>query len=166
MINPSPMDNPLIEHGLWAALCTLPTILGHYGRLLIYPASLSIDYGFNQIPVTAEVGPGFLVCTAVIAILVLRWRDVRRLSPTGVLSLAIMALPLLMAANPFVIVGSILSERYLYLPSAGLALLLSFAAHRYRPAMVDSHTRLRLGWGLIAIVVAAGGLRIADRNED
>jgi len=166
MVKPSPMDNPLIEHGLWTALCTLPAILWHYGRLLIYPVSLSIDYGFNQIPVTAEVGTGFLVCAAAIGILVLKWREVRRLSPTGVLALAVMGLPLLMTANPFVTAGSILSERYLYLPSAGLALLLSFAAHRYRPVTVDSRTRLRLGWGLIAVIVAAGGLRIADRNED
>ena len=165
-VTPSPMDNPLIEHGFLTSLFTLPSILGHYGRLLLYPISLSIDYGFNQIPVVTAPDLSLLFLGVGVCVLVWQHAKSGALSPITAVSLTMLCLPVLVAANPLVPTGSILFERYLYFPSVGFALLLSTAAHRFHPSSINEGLRRWIGWGLVAVVALGGGLRTVDRNED
>ena len=164
-VTPSPMDNPLVDHGFWISLFTLPSILGHYARLLLYPASLSIDYGFNQVPVL--YGPSFgLLATVLLLVAAYRFRVSFARSPTTLLALAILALPVLVIGNPFFTAGSILSERYLYLPTAGLAIFTASLVHRFRPASLGESNRRRLAWCLLVAIMAAAITRTVDRNAD
>ena len=43
-------DNPLVRAGLWTGRLTAAKVLGKYLWLLFWPAKLSCDYSFNQIP--------------------------------------------------------------------------------------------------------------------
>lgn len=165
-VPPSPLDNPLVDHGAAAALFTLPAILAHYARLLVYPVSLSVDYGFNQIPVATSPGPGFVLVLAAVGLAVAYVRRGGRVSPTGTVAGAILMFPILAAANPVMVSGSMLSERYLYLPSVGFVLLLAASAHRFRPAWADDRSRRIVASVLVAAAVLAGGLRVVDRNRD
>ena len=164
-VMPSPLDNPLVEHGFLVSLFTLPVILGHYVRLLVFPISLSVDYGFNQIPVATSPGMGFLILLGVTGVAFNFRSKLKSVSPTVVAGALILGLPLLLIANPFMATGSILSERYLYLPSIGLVLIVAAIAHRYRPAALDG-SRQNLGWILLGLVAVTGGVRTADRNLD
>lgn len=164
-VNPSPLDNPLVEHGFWTSVFTLPVVLFHYGRLLLLPLSLSVDYGFNQIPV--QTGPSLYLIGGVGVLAVLyQCRERILASPTAILSLSVLCLPILATANPFLNAGSILSERYLYFPTAGLALLVAAAAHKFRPAAFGDVARRRAGWSVLLVIVSLGAFRTADRNDD
>jgi tetratricopeptide (TPR) repeat protein len=162
---PSPLDNPLVEHGFLASCFTLPAILSHYVRLLVFPISLSVDYGYNQIPVATGPGLGFLALLGIAGAAFTFRSKLKSISPTVVAGTLILGLPLLLTANPFMATGSILSERYLYLPSIGFVLIIAAVAHRYRPSALD-YSRQKLGWILIGLVAVTGGLRTADRNLD
>ena len=43
-------DNPLVGADFWTARMTAVKVIGRYLALLVWPAQLSFDYSFNEIP--------------------------------------------------------------------------------------------------------------------
>jgi len=136
------MDNPLIEAGIAESFYTIPFILAHYARLLVFPVSLSVDYGFTQIPVQTTPVP-LAILTALLGMAVYAFRSAVRESRSMVLGLAVLLTPILAVANPFVVSGSMLSERYLCTPAVGFVLLIGALVHRFRPASIPDSFRRR-----------------------
>ena len=116
-------------------LLTAVEILGRDLWLMVFPAHLSADYGFDQIPVvTSPWHPGFaagLAATAACALLA--WLARRRL-PALSLGIVFFFVALAPVSNLLFGIGTPMAERLLYLPSAGLCLaagaLLEHAAKR------------------------------------
>lgn len=142
----------------------------HYVRLMVFPLDLSIDYGPGIIPVV--FGWTFLGLSGVaLAILAfsgagITWRRGAalregstsiRLVGLGVLWAAVAVLPV---ANLLYLSPVIVTERSLYLPSVGAALIAAWVLTRLEAL------RPRVGVTCGLVVVLAGGIRSATRMPD
>ncbi|MGH9797560.1 MAG: tetratricopeptide repeat protein, partial [Candidatus Polarisedimenticolia bacterium] len=120
------VDNP-IAHVEWPAgfLTALKVVL-RYAGLLFVPITLSADYSFDAVPVVRTIadpaviaGGGLLLAWPAAVILLAR---TQRVAAYGILWVGVSLLPV---ANLLFPVGTVMAERLLYLPSAGLSLILA-----------------------------------------
>ena len=169
------LDNPLVGASWFQRLMTGIEIIGHYLKLLVFPRTLSSDYSFNQIPVYGtghrESDVFAWLSLAVVAFLFgtaiyLRVRN--RVLSWGILFFLIMMLP---TSNLLVTIGSIMAERFLYLPSVGFSaaaavVLLMLSSKLVSLADATGRSTSGLRWALPIIVVAALGVRTIMRNSD
>jgi Flp pilus assembly protein TadD len=159
------IDNP-IAHLPWPrSLFTALAALGRYAVLLVWPWNLSIDYSFASIPEAASLFDpralfGSLCVLAVAAGAVAAWTK----RPAVAFAILLLALPLLPVANLLLPIGTILAERLLYLPSAGLCLLggLAFGA----AVASGRNERRRLAVAALAVVTPVFAARSLWRYRD
>jgi len=117
-------DNPIVGATPFQGFMTAMGVIGRYLGLLIFPRTLSIDYSYHQIPLYGEAGntAGSILAwcslAVVVALLVAAvWlRRRQTLFAWGVLFFFVMQLP---TSNLLFPIGSIMGERFLYLPSVG-----------------------------------------------
>lgn len=136
-------DNPISGAGFVTAKLAALSVLGRYIWLLVWPARLSADYSFHQIPVAANWAAIATLGIAVAIAIRWNWR-------AG----AFFAIAILPVSNLLFPIGTIMAERFLYLPAIVVALAL---AHLWRrPA------------GRIAVcaIVLAFAARTWARNPD
>ncbi len=160
------VDNPIVEAGFWTGRLTAVKVLGHDALLLLFPASLSADYSYREVPVVAWPPHGLGDLGAIVALVALgalgwalareRARD-RPLFFLGLFSL----LALLPATNLVLVIGSIMAERFLYLPLAGFAGALALIAER-----VARRQEAQQVSGAIALVLLLCAGRTVVRNRD
>ena len=157
------LDNPLIGVSRLQRVMTAIGIAGRYLKLLIFPWRLSSDYSFNQIPVYGTGNAGSdtmawvsLVLMALLLAGVIYFRKRQRLISWGIFFFFAMLLP---TSNAIVTIGSIMAERFLYLPSVGLcaaaAVILCAISAKWKPA-----------WVLAILVICSLGVRTFVRNSD
>ena len=159
------IDNPIVDAGWLQGRLTAIGVLGRYLGLLVLPHTLSCDYSYNQIPLYGEAPHWWQemyvwVSLGVVATLLATAAIRRRASPSfawGVLFFFVMVLP---TANLVMPIGSIMAERFLYLPSIGFCLVAALALEAAGPAWP------RLTRVLPALVVAVFALRTHVRNAD
>jgi len=104
-------------------ILTAVEVIGRELWLMVWPATLSADYSYDQIPqVTDPLAAGFLLGLAAIAACAaaaaLAWRRLPGVS----LGILVFFLALLPTSNLLFGIGVIMAERLLYLPSFGLCL--------------------------------------------
>jgi len=125
---------PLAHAHGWNRALIPVALLGRYLGLLVAPARLSIDYGYAVIGWTIDcrnpyLWLGFATIALWIAAAALcaarRWW-------TGLFCLMSMAITYSMIAN-YIVIGTILGERLIYLPSAFFLMLLAMAIARLSP---------------------------------
>ena len=135
------MNNPFlkIENGQWVHLDfaeKLPTItytLGKYAQLLVAPYPLTHDYYPNHIDILSwsnvKVILSLLLYIGLLAL------SIRGLKEKTISSFAIWfyLLTLSIVSNIVFPVGTNMSERFLFMPSVGFALLLAFMVYKYLP---------------------------------
>jgi protein O-mannosyl-transferase len=148
------LDNPLQAADFWTARLTALKVLARYLGLLAWPANLSADYSYAQIPLArGSVGDWIAWSTlaAVIAgvILVRRHRAV-------LFAAGFAAISLLPTANIFFPIGTIMAERFLYLPAIGfiVCLVAAFYALPRQPQAV------------LCVLAAVLLIRTWSRNAD
>ncbi|MGA2052983.1 MAG: hypothetical protein ABSH19_06710 [Opitutales bacterium] len=171
------INNPIVAATPFQGFMTAIGVIGRYLALLVFPRTLSNDYSYHQIPLYGEPGNagGDWLAWASLALIVAllaaaEWT--RRRNPLlswGILFFFVMLLP---TSNLLLNIGSIMGERFLYLPSIGFctvaaialngagALLARRAAAWPRPWSVSA------AWILPALVIFAFGLRTFTRNYD
>jgi tetratricopeptide (TPR) repeat protein len=166
-VTPSPdlLDNPLATLGLGARLMTAVAVIGLYALRLVFPLWLSADYSYDQIPaVTSPLDVAFLGGVAVLCgAPALAWWAWRRV-PALTLGMGVLGATFVVVANLFFLIGTIMGERLIYLPSAGFCLALAAGlAHLTRtdgrPGRVPTAFVAAVG-----IVVALYGARTVARN--
>jgi hypothetical protein len=163
----SPVDNPLIGSDFWVARLTAVKVIGKYLWLFAWPAHLSADYSYNQIPVSADwrgvLALGICLGGVAAAALCLRWREKRPYAALVFLT-GFFFVTLAPVANVFLLIGTIMAERFMYLPAIALAALLAMAireaARRFAP---DRRQAAVVVVGVIALALAG---RTLERNED
>jgi tetratricopeptide (TPR) repeat protein len=148
--------NPLATVGTLERLLTAAAVFGKYLWLLVWPATLSADYSFNQIPVVkTAVDAGFLGGLAGLAVVgagtAWGWRRLKPLFLCGAFFLATFSL----TSNFLRPIGTIMGERLLYLPSLGFTCAAAYGLTRRRRAV----------WAAAALALAYGGRTVA-RNAD
>jgi hypothetical protein len=155
-------DNPLVAlHGA-ERLGTAFGLAARAAGLMIFPLRLTPDYSGPVIPKE----PGILAPLPLGGLLVLLFLAVLSLAPTGLhlvriappprlagplrrsaLAASLTLLPYLVVGNILMAIGVIFAERLLYLPSAGVCLLV--------PCLVEGMLALRRSPGPAPIAVAA-----------
>jgi tetratricopeptide (TPR) repeat protein len=165
--SPTPFaDNPLAGAAFWPARLTALKVIGYQLSLLLWPRHLSSDYSYNQIPVfgagnSAEDLKALLalvICLAAGAFAL--W--VRRRDPRLFFGIGLFFIALAPTSNLLFPMGSIMAERFLYLPSAGLVICAAcgfeavWRVPRYRSAAAAVAT----------VLLVAATLRTWNRNLD
>ncbi len=128
----TPLDNPIGKiAGGWRALNAL-RIAWKYVALQFYPATLSCDYSFNQIPVYLDWRHTLpALVGALTAAGVWTWA-VRKRQAGIVLAVGMYIAAFAVTSNILMPMGTIMGERLAYLPSAGICLLVALAWNRAR----------------------------------
>ena len=164
------VDNPLQGADFLVSRLTAVKVIGRLFALFLWPAALSCDYSYNQIPLFAwslnwDDVQSVLVLLACAAAVALAVRFRRHSAP--VFFLAFWFLVLAPTSNIAIRIGSIMAERFLYLPALGLAglLVLGIAAlsKRFTPSPAAA---CKAAAAAVAVVCLAYSIRTFVRNSD
>jgi hypothetical protein len=155
------LDNPLTAAGFWTAKLTAVRLLAKYLGLLVWPAHLSWDYSYAQLPlVTGSLADwaGWMAVAAVCVVAFLAYRSER----TVFFAIGFAFVTFLPTSNLVLPVGTILAERFLYLPAVALAICLVVAADAL--GRKTGYSRMApVVLGVIGVILAA---RTWARNAD
>jgi hypothetical protein len=119
------VDNPLIGAGFWTGKLTAVKVVGKYLWLFFFPRTLSSDYSYNQIPLVGWRFDNWEDWLAVAALaecclLLLFAVYCYRRAPALFFLLAFAVVTFAPTSNFVVRIGSIMAERFMYLPAIGL----------------------------------------------
>jgi len=119
-------DNPIVGASFWIGRLTALKVIARYLWLLVWPAKLSSDYSYAEIPLFRGTLGDPIGCTiAVLAIALLLYTHKRnRLACFFLCFAAVTFFPMSNLALP---IGTIIAERFLYLPSMGVTACLALA---------------------------------------
>ncbi|MBI5866056.1 MAG: tetratricopeptide repeat protein [Planctomycetes bacterium] len=177
------LGNPLRDADLAGRIHGPLTILGHYTRLMLFPAKLSNNYGLAIIDPKAGPNQSTLVGAVValgMVVLAARWAfaAVRSRQPGRQPSWFVYYGPLaamllcsyLLISNTFLLIGVTLAERLMYWPSV---LVLAAAATFFVRLIEDSRAtsgspamRARIAAGVLGVAMLAFAGRSALRGMD
>jgi protein O-mannosyl-transferase len=170
-----PIDNPIVGAPFLQGRLTAIAVLGRYARLLVWPAHQSIDYSFDAIPLARGLLDPRVLFGLVVVLgwgvgLACAWRR----APRAAFACAWIGVALLPVANLIVPIGTIMAERLLYLPSAGVALLAAAGGgaleRRWRGDPEGSTARRHLLWragaALLLVALAARNVRRLHEFRD
>ncbi len=173
------VDNPLIGFDFWTARITAIKVVGKYFWLLFWPQTLSCDYSYNQVPIvnwsfsTWEDAKALIALAAVIVVILVAIRNYHR--NKAVFFFVLFFFGTLLPSSNLIpnptfgqslfdrttwCIGSIMAERFLYLPSVGYAgcvVIAVYAVCRRWPAVAI---------GALATLVVGFGARTWLRNRD
>lgn len=126
------VTNPVVALEQPQRLAMALKIAALYGRMLVWPVPFAVSYATGAVtPPRSLFAPGVLVGAALVgglaAAVLLCWR----LRPPGGLGAVWAGATYLLASNLVFPFSTMMSERFLYLPSLGLALLLAPSADRW-----------------------------------
>jgi tetratricopeptide (TPR) repeat protein len=162
--------NPLAGAAFWTARMTALKIIGWFLWLFIWPARLSADYSYNSVPLFqwslanwGDLQP-LIVLAVCVAGIVLAFR-LRRENKPVCFFVFFFFIALAPTSNLFILIGSAMSERFMYLPAIGLAgctvgLICALAQRYPQPVLKNA------SWAAVGIVCLALGARTYARNFD
>lgn len=157
-------ENPLAGAGFFTAKMTAVKVIGKFLWLFIWPARLTADYSFNAVPLfgwkpwtweDAQALIALAICAAMIALAI---RGRRRNAPLFFF-VGFFFIALAPTSNILLTIGSIMAERFMYLPAVGLAGCLVVAVREMRLQRSSK-------WIAAGILCLAFGLRTYARNAD
>ena len=144
------VDNPILGAGFLQGRLTAVAVIGKYLGLLVWPARLSFDYAYNQVPVAAVSDIGawlvLLLVAGITGAVLARYRSDRTLFWAA----GFFAIALLPTANLLFPIGAVMALRFLYLPSAGFAIAAAALAARLNRPKV---TRALLAGAIVLLAV-------------
>ena len=161
------LENPLIAASFWTARLTAVKVIGALLWKFVFPYRLSADYSYAAIPLfgwsldrweDAKAIISVAICTGA---LVLLWKIRRSHRPVFFFA-GIFIVALSPASNLVVLIGSIMAERFMYLPSVGLAGCVVYASLKLPQRFRSTRTLFALA-SLATILLA---IRTYARNLD
>jgi tetratricopeptide (TPR) repeat protein len=161
-------DNPLVGADFLTARMTALKVLGKYLWLLVWPARLSCEYSYNQIPLFGwHLGSledwkaliGLAWCLALGAFGIWCYRRNR----VVFFCIGFFFATLAPTSNIFMLAGTIMAERFLYVPAIAFAILLVVAV---RAASVRFSRRGDVALAILAVLCLAFAVRTFVRNFD
>ncbi|MEI9971881.1 MAG: DUF1736 domain-containing protein, partial [Ignavibacteriota bacterium] len=165
-------DNPVVGGDFFNGHLTAVKVLGKYLWILLWPASLSCDYSYGQIPLFSgtfrswEDWQSIVALAIYVAAAVWAVRSLRRAKVVFFL-IAFFFATISPTANIFLPIGTIMAERTLYLPSIAAAGLVVWAAwNAYRRFLPRWPMLGAAAPAALAIVCLALATRTFARNFD
>jgi protein O-mannosyl-transferase len=158
--HPAPfVDNPLVNADLPTRVVNALLIFGRYLGKMIWPRTLSVEYGFDQIPVVpilpwAGIAAAAIVAAVLAAAIVLR----RRGHATAAFLVAFVPCAFAVNGNLAFPIGTIFGERLAYTPLIGFCGLAGLALGAVPSA----------AWRAVAVgaLLVTGTWRTIDRGGD
>ena len=167
-----PSENPLVGAGFWTARLTAIKDVGKFLWLFLWPIRLSADYSYNAVPLSAwrltswEDAKTFIslaICLGS-SMLALRWRRSQKPLFFFILFFFVALAP---TSNLIILIGSIMGERFMYLPSIGLAGCLVVAIHAIGARLsVRRPMAAQTAWLAMGLACLALSARTYARNYD
>jgi tetratricopeptide (TPR) repeat protein len=168
-------ENPLVHAGFWAARLTAVKVIGKFLWLFLWPARLSADYSFNAVPLFGSMASSWENAKALIALVfclglallavLLALRRSRAWKPL-LFFLVFFFVALAPTSNLIIIIGSVMAERFLYLPSIGLAgCAIATISALIQGSSLTPMTR-QAAWVAVGLVCLALAARTYARNLD
>jgi hypothetical protein len=143
-------DNPMRGAGFWAARGTAWKIVGMDLALLVWPARLASERGFDQIAVSTigdwKAWLGFVIAVSIVVVAVAR----RRKDPALFWAAGMFGIALMPVSNLIFLIGATMAERFLYLPSIGFAIAVAALLERL-------NRRVPVQYAAIAILLLLAG---------
>lgn len=128
------VDNPLVEVSAYSRVLTSFHILFKYFVLFFYPANLCADYSYDTIAVINNaLDKRFIIALIFLFIVFIYcFFELRGKRYVEFISILIFFIGLLPVSNILFVSGTMLGERFLYLPSFGLCLFMASILRRLR----------------------------------
>jgi protein O-mannosyl-transferase len=164
-------ENPLVSAGFWTTRLTAVKVVGKYLWLFLWPAHLSADYSYNAVPLfgwrlsnwedaKALIALAAVLSAALLALLLAtHWR---RTGKPLLFFLVFFFVALSPTSNLIVLIGSIMAERFLYLPSVGLAGCVVAAVY----GLGRRRLAAPVAWAALGLVCLVFTARTHTRNFD
>lgn len=159
-------ENPLIGADFWTARLTAIKIIGKFLWLFFWPARLSPDYSYNAFPLFGwnlanwEDDKTLVALAVVLGAILLAVVCRRRWKPMTFF-MGFFFIALMPTANLIILIGSIMGERFMYLPSIGLAGCVMAAIRRVPSGWQVGVTAIKVAMALACLALAA---RTYSRN--
>lgn len=153
---------------------TAIAIMGRYLWLLLIPHPLVFDYSYNQIPVVSLFSAWALIALLVIGFLIfVAVKGVQKKSPVA-FGLIFFAVTISLVSNLLFLIESTMAERFLYLPSVGICIAVSWAVlhyfkmsgHENEKGTMKLISSKRLPVILLSMVLIAYSGKTISRNSD
>jgi tetratricopeptide (TPR) repeat protein len=155
------VDNPIVGSAFRSGRLAAVQVMARYLWLTIWPVRLSSDYSYPQIPVPAGGLQGWLAGIAmlgvVLAVLVLYGLNWRAFFFAGFAFVTFLPV-----SNLLFPIGTIMAERFLYLPSVGLVVCLVLAVR----GICGRMGLARAAPAVVCLVAVAFTVRTWARNAD
>jgi protein O-mannosyl-transferase len=155
------LENPLVGAHFFQAKLTAIGIMARYIWKLIWPAALSTDYSYNQI----RLASGSLrdcIALAVIAAILVSALILYKRNKTAFFFLTFAFVVFVPTSNLLFNIGTIMAERFLYLPALGFTICLALAIH----ALSTRRGMRPLTPVAMVLIIAGLGVRTWLRNKD
>src|SRR5262249_35901678 len=136
-------------------------LIGPYLAVTVWPAKLSTDYSFAQIPLVTGTLQDWAVVAAVLAFMTLTvslywWNR------TAFFLLGFAATTFIPASNLLFPIGTILADRFLYLSTIGLLGCLVMLIY----SLAERSNVKRIAPALLTMIAIGFGIRTWIRNQD
>jgi tetratricopeptide (TPR) repeat protein len=160
------IDNPLTGATSQGRYATALLVLGHYLKLLILPYPLISDYTYNTIPFVTFGNAWVLLSIGIylglLATAVYRLKRYRKdIVAFGILFFLI---TIALFSNLLFLVGSIMAERFLFFPSAGLCIVAAAMLSRIKGKHIAGMPTGALAT-VIVVCIAFSGIAIGRNPE-
>ena len=155
------VDNPLLGASFIRGRLTAIAVIGKYLWLLVWPLKLSYDYSYNQIPIVTGNASDWMAWIVVLGVLIVAAAMYKR-SRLACFFIGFAFICFVPVSNLLFFTGTIMAERFLYLPAIGFAGCLVLVAD-----WIGRRTELRK-FALVALCLITGalGVRTWERNFD
>lgn len=125
------VDNPLVGVGFVAGRFTAVKVIGKYLALFLWPRKLSPDYSYNAVPLATWGDAGAWLALAVcLGAVILAAACYRRSRPVFFF-IAFFFITVAPVANIAILIGTVMAERFMYLPAVGVAACAVVAVERF-----------------------------------
>ncbi len=164
------VDNPLQGAGFWTSRLTAIQVLGRYLALLVWPRELTSDRSYDQIALFSwrlaswQDWATLLALALVILLAVVIGRSPRT-APEVFFFALFFAVTLLPSSNLVILIGSVMAERFLYLPSLGFAGCGVWVVYWLSRKVTLPQGQI-LAASLLSLAVFCLGIRTWLRNSD
>ncbi len=146
--------------------------LGNYIKLFFVPYPLSCDYSYKTFEPITMADPKFILCfmffIGLLVFTIITWRKKNAIA-FGVLWFFI---SIVLVSNVFFLIGSSFSDRFLFIPSLGLALSFVCLLYHYfykdeqEYGFLKSLTKAPVLFGVVLLMCAIYSFKTYERNED
>ncbi len=154
-------NNPLAHVAVYTRIVNAFSIFFRYLAILCYPRYLCSDYSYNSIPLIETIWhpmplAGIALFMAVIILSLL----FRKKSPVYLIAVSLFLFPYFIVSNILFSIGTIMGERFLYIPSAGFAL----ASGTFFAWLI--HKRRYFGYSVLIMLLSTYTIKTVIRNHD